>query len=61
MPPVISRYAYGPENFLAYYEFDNTEDHGGAANKLRDGLHRFEPHVRDWRPGDPTWKDGKGK
>lgn len=53
--------AQSPENFLAYYEFDNTKDHGGAENKLIDGLHRFEPHVRDWRPGDPTWKGGKGK
>ncbi len=50
-----------PENFLAYYEFDNTEDHGGAENQLRDGLHRYEPHVRDWRPGDPVWRNGKGK
>jgi hypothetical protein len=28
---------------------------------LKDGLHRYEPHVPDWRPGDPTWKGGKGK
>jgi hypothetical protein len=26
-----------------------------------DGLHHYEPHVRDWRSGDPTWKEGKGK
>ena len=50
-----------PENLLAYWEFDGTVDHGGAENRLRDGLHRFEPHVRDFRPGDPTWKGGKGK
>ncbi len=50
-----------PENFLAYYQFDGTADHGGAANKLVDGLHRYEPHVKDWRPGDPTWQGGKGK
>ena len=50
-----------PENLLAYWEFDNTEDHGGAENRLRDGLHRFEPHVGDWRPGDPTWRGGRGK
>lgn len=50
-----------PENFLAYWEFDNTVDHGGAVNRLRDGLHRYEPHVRDWREGDPTWHGGKGK
>jgi len=50
-----------PENFLAYWEFDNTQDHGGADNKLQDGLHRFTPHVKDWKPGDPTWKGEKGK
>ncbi len=50
-----------PENFLAYFEFDNTVDHGGASNRLKDGLHHYEPHVRDWQPGDPTWQGGKGK
>jgi hypothetical protein len=50
-----------PENFLAYWEFDDTVDHGGAKNQLIDGLHRYTPHIRDWREGDPTWKGGKGK
>jgi hypothetical protein len=50
-----------PENFLAYFEFDNTEDHGGPPNRLADGLHHYEPHAADWRPGDPTWQGGKGK
>lgn len=53
-----------PENFLAYYEFDNTKDHRGAAAKRMahpDGLHHYEPHLRDWRAGDPTWRGGKGK
>lgn len=50
-----------PENLFAYADFDNTQDHGGAPNRLADGLHRYEPHVRDWRPGDPVWKGGKGK
>ena len=22
---------------------------------------RYEPHVRDWADGDPTWQGGKGK
>ena len=26
-----------------------------------DGLKTWQPHVRDWRPGDPTWKEGRGK
>ncbi|MGC9327213.1 MAG: DUF5060 domain-containing protein [Candidatus Hinthialibacter sp.] len=60
--------ADSPENFLGYADFDGTSqvlnDHVGL---LREGeapisrLHAYEPHVKDWRPGDPTWKDGKGK
>jgi hypothetical protein len=42
--------ADSPENFLAYAEFDGTPDR-----------HRYEPHQADWREGDPTWRDGKGK
>lgn len=39
-----------PENFLAYYEFDDTP-----------AKHRFTAHAGDWKYGDPTWKGGKGK
>jgi len=46
--------ADAPENFLAYEDFDNTPDHGGRRKS-------WKPHVRDWRTGDPTWRDGKGK
>ncbi len=50
--------ADSPENFLAYVDFDGTEDRGGK----REGfLHRYEPHVGDWAEGDPAWRDGKGK
>jgi len=24
-------------------------------------VHRFAPHLKDWKTGDPTWKNGKGK
>ena len=55
-----------PETLLAYADFDNTRP--GRARKPRAGeaaptrdLHRYEPHLRDWQPGDPTWKNGKGK
>lgn len=51
-----------PENFLAYYQFDNTRDYRGEkgfANE--DQLHHYEPHVKDWKPGDPSWQGGKGK
>ena len=51
-----------PENFLAYYDFDNTKDYRGAKGfATPDQLHHFDPHVRDWKQGDPTWRGGKGK
>ena len=56
--------ADSPENFLGYFEFDGTFDtasHGGVSTDRGSFLHRFEPHARDWKVGDPTWQDGKGK
>jgi hypothetical protein len=58
--------ADSPENFLAYYEFDDTldtdETFGGGKNRTSKlFVHRYEPHARDFRPGDPTWRNGKGK
>ena len=51
-----------PENFLAYFEFDNTVDYRGQKGlPYPDQLHHYEPHVKDWKPGDPTWQGGKGK
>ncbi len=57
--------ADSPENFLAYADFDGTFDSAelkreseAAGEKF---LHHYTPHVQDWRPGDPTWKNGKGK
>ncbi len=57
--------ADSPENFLAYADFDGTYD---TAELKRKGeaagvkfIHRYEPHVRDWKAGDPTWQNGKGK
>ena len=57
--------ADSPENFLGYADFDNTYDSGelkregeAAGDKF---IHHYEPHVKDWKPGDPTWKNGKGK
>jgi hypothetical protein len=50
--------ADSPENFLAFTEFDGTRD----TNKGRGAfLHAYEDHIRDWQPGDPTWRDGVGK
>lgn len=42
--------ANSPENLLGYYEFDDTP-----------ASHRFEAHRQDFKAGDPTWKNGKGK
>lgn len=57
--------ADSPENFLGYVDFDDTYD-AGSMPGLNEGadvefIHKYEPHSGDWRPGDPTWKNGKGK
>jgi hypothetical protein len=58
--------ADSPENFLAYVDFDGMAERA-AAGKAREGeaalspLHRYEPHVKDFHDGDPTWQGGKGK
>jgi hypothetical protein len=58
--------ADSPENFLGYREFDGT--YYGGRNEARSGeaapnsgLHLYEPHIRDWKEGDPQWQNGKGK
>jgi hypothetical protein len=57
--------ADSPENFLAYVDFDGTYRDGQRSARAGEakpsGLHTYQPHQRDWRPGDPTWKGGKGK
>jgi hypothetical protein len=53
--------ANSPENLLAYADFDGTRDRGGLAVLPPDGLHHYEPHVKDWQEGDPTWQTGEGK
>jgi hypothetical protein len=45
-----------PETLLAYADFDGTE-----ARKKNAPLKTWQPHERDWKPGDPVWKNGKGK
>ena len=44
--------ANSPEVLLEYGEFDGTPKH---ENDL------YTPNIKDWKPGDPTWGDGKGK
>ncbi len=46
-----------PENFLAFKDFDATFSHNPKKQFLKD----WDPHVRDWQAGDPTWRGGKGK
>lgn len=46
-----------PETLLAYTDFDNTQT--GKPDK--GPLKTWAPHLGDWKAGDPTWKDGKGK
>lgn len=45
-----------PETLLAYADFDDT-----VAPKKNSPIKTWAPHVKDWRTGDPTWKNGKGK
>ncbi|RLD71352.1 MAG: DUF5060 domain-containing protein, partial [Bacteroidetes bacterium] len=63
----IKNGADSPENFLAYEDFDQTyrfslknEVREGEADPKK-GLHAYEAHISDWKEGDPTWQDGKGK
>lgn len=50
--------ADAPENFLAYRDFDGDFKSDGH----KDGLVKdWTPHLQDWKTGDPTWQDGKGK
>ena len=45
-----------PETLLAYTDFDGT-----VAKKENVPLKTWQSHEKDWKPGDPTWKGGKGK
>ena len=54
-----------PENLLAFADFDGTYDTAGLG---REGeakgdlfVHRYLPHLTDWKTGDPVWQGDKGK
>jgi len=47
-----------PENFLSYTEFDGNFQNDGHKDNL---VKTWEAHLKDWKEGDPTWKNGKGK
>lgn len=58
--------ANSPENLLAYLDFDDTYRIKAKAREEGEAVppqevHRFAPHLKDWKTGDPTWKNGKGK
>ncbi|MGJ8696400.1 MAG: DUF5060 domain-containing protein [Verrucomicrobiaceae bacterium] len=50
--------ADAPENIFAYKDFDGTFKIDGMKDEL---IKNWAPHVHDWKNGDPTWQDGKGK
>jgi CubicO group peptidase (beta-lactamase class C family) len=62
-----------PETLLGYADFDGTFRDLSTTHlpppsaglielpALEAGLHRYAPHLADWRPADPAWKDGRGK
>jgi hypothetical protein len=50
--------ADAPETLLAFADFDNTV----ASNPGKSPLKTWAPHLKDWKPGDPTWgSDDRGK
>jgi hypothetical protein len=56
--------ADSPENFLAYADFDGTYDTDADSGSYREVgifLHKYAPHLKDWKSGDPSWKGGRGK
>ena len=50
--------ADAPENLLAYADFDGDFKSDGHKDEF---IKDWAPHVQDWKEGDPTWQNGKGK
>ena len=56
-----------PETLLAYADFDGTYtmmvpgEKGWVGPADGHGLKEYTPHIQDWREGDPTWRNGKGR
>ncbi len=55
--PILKFGANSPENFLAYADIDGTYSYDSEKKFLK----QWQAHVNDWREGDPTWQNGKGK
>lgn len=47
-----------PENFLSYYAFDGDFKSDGIKDDL---VKKWSAHLSDWKQGDPSWGEGKGK
>ena len=47
-----------PENFLSYVDFDGSFKNDGHKDDL---VKTWEAHMGDYRKGDPTWQNGKGR
>ena len=46
-----------PENLLAFADIDGTYAYDTAKQFIK----TYEKHLADWKTGDPTWQNGKGK
>ncbi len=55
--PLLKIGTNSPENFLAYADIDSTYSY----DPEKDYLKTWDPHIKDWKEGDPTWQNGKGK
>lgn len=47
-----------PENVFAYQDFDGDFKTDGHKDNF---IKKWEAHVQDWKAGDPSWQNGKGK
>jgi hypothetical protein len=48
--------ADAPETLLAFEDFDNT-----VTSKPKVPVKKYTAHLQDYKEGDPSWKNGKGK
>ncbi|MBV5348679.1 DUF5060 domain-containing protein [bacterium] len=48
--------ADAPETLLAFEDFDNT-----VTTKPKVPVKKYAAHLQDYKEGDPSWKNGKGK
>ena len=55
--PLLKLGTNSPENFLAYGDIDGTYSYDPDKQFLKS----WSAHAKDWKEGDPTWQNGKGK